>query len=388
MTNHDMGVLNSKIEKLAREFREYRLSNSLNRGAVDRGALEIISPQGLIVRNGAGILLIGNMDATGRIDVTGALNLKDGSVFTLNGTGNVTGLFNLLDGSTLTVDGFLRGKGDLEWEGPAKFKGLSIFDGDVAVTKSLDVTADSRFRARVRIEDDLELINNGKFKAGAIEIDPANHNGSVRWGFGQQILAESGGLELYSAGSYGLQIKTDGVYIPLMERITESGQLADLDFIAFRRPSGKLVRVSQDAGSPLGGDLEWPFDPETNTDEFGPRIHPITGELRNHNGMDFAPGEGTDIRVAARGTVIERGTNPGAGFGYYLTVQHNQTTATLGAHMLEPSPFQMGDVVPKGAIIGRVGNTGTSTGAHYHFEVHINGTPENPRSHITKPYQP
>ncbi|MBS3177759.1 MULTISPECIES: M23 family metallopeptidase [unclassified Pseudoclavibacter] len=382
--------LSSRLGALERRLREISLNAQHNSASVSRGAFEIRSPQGLIVRGGAGILLIGNMDATGKIGVTGELNLLDGSLFTLNGTGNVTGLFNLLDGSTLSVDGFLRGNGDLEWEGPAKFKGLSIFDGDVAVTKTLDVTADSRFRARVRIEDDLELVDNGKFKAGAIEIDPANHNGGIRWGWGQELIAWAGALELYSAGSvkYGIQLRPDGVHIPLLPAVTNSSQLDSMDWLAYERIGGKIWRVPNDVGSPLGGDLRWPFNPDNITDGFGPRVSPGGIGSTDHKGVDWPLPGGTQIPAAGNGTVTFSGGNASSGFGYHVIIDHGDGIETLYAHQQVPSTLVVGQRVTAGQIVGIVGTTGTSTGDHLHFEVRQDGVQIDPEGFITKPWEP
>ncbi|MCG6133933.1 MAG: peptidoglycan DD-metalloendopeptidase family protein [Nostoc sp. LLA-1] len=99
---------------------------------------------------------------------------------------------------------------------------------------------------------------------------------------------------------------------------------------------------------------------------FGWRTHPITGDRRFHAGTDLAAPMGTPIVAAARGQVNTAGWL--GGYGLTVIVNHDSAQQTLYAHMAELF-VQPGQVVEKGTVIGRVGNTGNSTGPHLHFEV-------------------
>ena len=117
----------------------------------------------------------------------------------------------------------------------------------------------------------------------------------------------------------------------------------------------------------------------TLTSRFGFRRSPFTGLLSFHEGLDFGSGYGTPVRTTASGVVVLAGTR--SGYGYVVTVDHGFGYMTRYAHnslLLVKS----GDVVKKGDIIARSGDTGLSAGAHVHYEILYNGTPVNPLKFI------
>jgi len=71
----------------------------------------------------------------------------------------------------------------------------------------------------------------------------------------------------------------------------------------------------------------------------------------------------------------------GGGYGNYVIIQHDGTYSTLYGHMTSAS-VSVGDYVQQGDVIGTVGSTGWSTGAHLHFEVRVNGTQQNPTDYV------
>jgi murein DD-endopeptidase MepM/ murein hydrolase activator NlpD len=105
--------------------------------------------------------------------------------------------------------------------------------------------------------------------------------------------------------------------------------------------------------------------PAPVTSRFGWRIHPITGNRRFHAGTDFGAPEGAPIIAVATGRVISSGWR--GGYGKTVVIEHNGQLQTLYAHMSELL-VQEGQEIQQGTIIGRVGSTGNSTGAHLHFE--------------------
>jgi len=109
---------------------------------------------------------------------------------------------------------------------------------------------------------------------------------------------------------------------------------------------------------------------------FGPRIHPIYKTITHHDGMDFTAATGTPIYATADGTV-EKSTYDRGGYGQHVIINHGYGYKTLYAHMNEIKS-KRGTNVKRGDIIGYVGNTGLSIGPHLHYEVHHNGTKENP----------
>jgi len=115
---------------------------------------------------------------------------------------------------------------------------------------------------------------------------------------------------------------------------------------------------------------------------------PITGSFGEqrpghiHQGVDISAPEGTPIRAAGSGTVsLIQDVGASGGYGNFTCVSHSASLATCYAHQ---SRFgtSMGADVSRGQVIGYVGNTGHSFGAHLHFEVRINGTAVNPLAYL------
>ena len=123
------------------------------------------------------------------------------------------------------------------------------------------------------------------------------------------------------------------------------------------------------------GRLTLPVTGVPLTSNFGPRLHPIFGTVRDHDGVDFGAPSGSPIRAAAPGTVVA--ANPRGGYGNATIIDHGGGVATLYAHQSEIF-VAPGTVVGAGQVIGSVGSTGFSTGPHLHFEVRVRGVPVDP----------
>ena len=115
---------------------------------------------------------------------------------------------------------------------------------------------------------------------------------------------------------------------------------------------------------------------------WGFRFHPIYKINQFHYGMDFTASIGTNIYATGDG-VIKDLQSIGGGYGKWIMIDHGFGYQTLYAHM---SNFNVkkGEKVKRGQIIGYVGNSGTSTGPHVHYEVHKNGKPVNPQYYYFK----
>ena len=120
------------------------------------------------------------------------------------------------------------------------------------------------------------------------------------------------------------------------------------------------------------GDLIWPVRGPL-TSPFGQRW----GRL--HAGIDIAAPSGRPIRAAATGRVILMA--PTGGYGNYTCVKHAGPVSTCYAHQSRFGTSR-GASVRQGDVIGYVGNTGHSFGAHLHFEVRIDGRPVDPRDYL------
>ncbi|ACM22436.1 peptidoglycan DD-metalloendopeptidase family protein [Thermotoga neapolitana] len=111
---------------------------------------------------------------------------------------------------------------------------------------------------------------------------------------------------------------------------------------------------------------------------FGWRIHPITGKYSFHSGIDIAAPEGTPIFAAESGIVEFAGEN--SGYGLMIKIKSSSYEHVYG-HLSQIDVYE-GQFVKKGQIIGRVGNTGLSTGPHLHFEVRVNQKATNPMNYL------
>lgn len=112
---------------------------------------------------------------------------------------------------------------------------------------------------------------------------------------------------------------------------------------------------------------------------YGYRTHPITGAYSFHNGVDIAVKAGTPIKAAASGKVTVASYT--YVWGYYVTINHGNGFSTLYAHMTNYI-VSYGQNVSQGQVIGYVGSTGYSTGAHLHFTIYLNGSTVNPMNYI------
>ena len=131
-------------------------------------------------------------------------------------------------------------------------------------------------------------------------------------------------------------------------------------------------------GSAPSGRLMWPAAGKLISG-FGYRTHPIFGTRRFHSGIDLAAPYGTLVKAADGGQIIQAGYF--GGYGYSIMVYHGGGFATWYAHLSSVN-VSMGQFVQRGQVIGLVGATGWATGPHLHFEVRINGNPQNPLGYL------
>ncbi|MCM0045136.1 MAG: peptidoglycan DD-metalloendopeptidase family protein [Burkholderiaceae bacterium] len=113
------------------------------------------------------------------------------------------------------------------------------------------------------------------------------------------------------------------------------------------------------------------------TSGFAMRVHPVSGQWKQHKGIDFAAPTGTPIRATGDG-VIEFAGSAG-GYGNLVVVRHGAVYSTAYAHMSRIAA-RRGAHVAQGDIIGYVGSTGWSTGPHLHYEFRVNNEARNPNS--------
>lgn len=149
------------------------------------------------------------------------------------------------------------------------------------------------------------------------------------------------------------------------------------------KPKTQLMRWGQDGlfyeasgvGEQRGGMVS-PV-PGRMSSGFGMRRHPILGYRRMHSGVDFSARYGTPIVAVSDGRVSAAGRMGGCGIAVRLS--HGNGLSTRYCHMSRMA-VNSGQQVRRGQVIGYVGSTGLSTGAHLHYEMYRNGRAVDPRT--------
>lgn len=177
-------------------------------------------------------------------------------------------------------------------------------------------------------------------------------------------------VALGSLISYKTDLSKDEAAMSEMEDqlLKEADQLTD------------IIKNLESAAAYIGGEMMWPVPGNYSISSlFGNRIHPISKEYKMHTGIDIQSARKTDFVAAQTGTIIF--SNWFAGYGKAIIIDHGGGYTTLYAH-LDVINVEVGQVVKKGQIIGKTGNTGYSTGPHLHFEVRMNGDYVDPLTYV------
>ncbi|GHS87022.1 peptidase M23 [Synergistales bacterium] len=135
-------------------------------------------------------------------------------------------------------------------------------------------------------------------------------------------------------------------------------------------------RIAQGRGSMF----DWPVRGPISS-AFGPRVHPVFKTKSFHSGIDIASTRGTPVKAAAPGEVLFVGWM--RGYGQVVIIDHGRDYSTVYAHMSATS-VREGAVVKAGSVVGAVGDTGTTTGFHLHFEVRVGSAAKSPLDYLKK----
>jgi len=225
----------------------------------------------------------------------------------------------------------------------------------------LDAIASEKRLARLedRQQEVTEVVQRRRDQIAAIKMELIG----TRVGYSRTRAGKAAALNKTRADRSELQDHVDGLE-------AASNKIAGQLNAAQRGNAGGLP-LKQGSGS-----MVWPVN--------GP-ITGAFGEQRPghiHAGLDIAASEGTPIHAADSGKVVlMQGTGASGGYGNYTCVQHTATLSSCYAHQ---SRFgtSVGARVSKGQVIGYVGNTGHSFGAHLHFETRVNGAPVSPLNYL------
>ena len=123
--------------------------------------------------------------------------------------------------------------------------------------------------------------------------------------------------------------------------------------------------------------LKSPLEFSRISSGFSNRVHPISGAWKAHKGVDFAAALGTPIRASGDGVIDFAGVQ--GGYGNFVVIKHWANYSTAYAHMSRfAKGVRKGSKVSQGDVIGYVGSTGWSTGAHLHYEFRVNNEAKDP----------
>ena len=129
--------------------------------------------------------------------------------------------------------------------------------------------------------------------------------------------------------------------------------------------TAKVAAEAMRGGSPSSSGWLYPLPYRVPvTSAYGYRVHPVTGDWSFHTGVDLGAGEGTPIYATRSGTVTTATYSDV--YGNYVTINHGDGYSSLYGHMTHYVVYA-GEYVSQGQIIGYVGSTGWSTGAHLHL---------------------
>jgi murein DD-endopeptidase MepM/ murein hydrolase activator NlpD len=177
-------------------------------------------------------------------------------------------------------------------------------------------------------------------------------------------------FDVYFAGEdegTGTNEKTEVLYAAL----TVGGETKK--YYRFQTPDDSVVDFYDETGKSAKKFLvRKPVNSAIMRSGFGGRRHPILGYTKMHTGVDWATPYGTPIFASGNGVVEKVGWE--GGYGKYVRLKHNNGYETAYGHMSAfAKGMEPGKRVRQGQVIGFVGSTGMSTGAHVHYEILVNG---------------
>ncbi|WP_343757522.1 M23 family metallopeptidase [Deinococcus depolymerans] len=198
---------------------------------------------------------------------------------------------------------------------------------------------------------------------------------TVKNGENLSVIAARYGLSLGALLSANPAYR-DGKALWTGARLTIPGRSAAPAAAPAVRRGGATVRAASSSGS-SGGWL-WPVAGYHGVSSgYGPRV--LDGVREDHLGVDIVAPVGTPVRAARSGRVLESRPDFDRGWGWTVVLEHPDGWITRYAH-LSANLVQKGELVVRGQPVGRVGNTGRSTGPHLHFGTYLRWDPRDPLS--------
>lgn len=172
-----------------------------------------------------------------------------------------------------------------------------------------------------------------------------------------------------------------GVKVETTEPVTDNENKGG-PFIAY--PEGESSQLIQQADKYLNIIKYLPIGKPTGskiTSPFGARNDPFNTKVATHKGIDFSGAHG-DRKIYATGDGVVTEAYRSATFGNYVVINHGNGYKSSFAHMAKFFVTK-GEKIKRKQLIGIIGNTGRSKGAHLHYEIHLDNKPINPANFIT-----
>jgi murein DD-endopeptidase MepM/ murein hydrolase activator NlpD len=229
---------------------------------------------------------------------------------------------------------------------------------------------------------------------GELKMEPRE---KAPTGFVSQALSSDNGRGGPPASSAGLEVVQERPTRPdsLIEGVARPSAdmiLAELthrrasinDLLSQVRELQRAARAEAEAKAAISmAPSRWPtrHSRARISSRYGNRPDPFTRRLRHHDGIDFSAPYGTDVLATAHGKVVKAGWN--RYLGNMVEIQHQNDLTTMYGHMSKLT-VSTGQTVTGGQVIGKVGSTGKSTGAHIHYEIRRNGRHINPSKYVKK----
>lgn len=248
---------------------------------------------------------------------------------------------------------------------------------------SLQAFLDNMYFQERIAEEDKKLLNELRAKTAALNsrkgalADQKDKIGSMVSEFAKKAMEIA--KARFEQEQVASKLKTQRAFYEQAEQqLSNESHRLESQILAMQR----AVRSSNKPAQQGSGNMSMPLKAHV-TSPFGWRRHPIFGVRKFHTGIDLAGPNRSAIRAADSGNVLFTGWY--GGYGKVVIVGHGNSSgndmATLYAH-LSRAAVSVGDNVSKGDVIGYEGTTGFSTGPHLHFEVRVNGKPNNPLNYL------
>ncbi len=206
-----------------------------------------------------------------------------------------------------------------------------------------------------------------------------------RWSPADNPNGMGGPLDLINGDKEGEGLEDDSLPLSTsqIEQVQDLEQrlaLLDARLKSYDKAIEELEKVREEKVSLFGAlPSIWPVEGRISS-PFGPRVHPISGVMKMHTGIDIAAERGTKIYAPAPGVVTF--SDRKGGYGNALIIDHGYGVSTLYGHC-QTLLVSAGHTVKKGQVIALVGSTGYSTGPHLHFETRLNDIPVDPMQYLS-----